>query len=75
MDSNSLDKTLKSILNTLPRTLAPLEAIKILRNKNLKKKLKIKSGFLSIENFRAEHCDYTEKNNAVLKIAKRNKRD
>ena len=51
MDSNSLDKTLKSTLNTLPRTLAPLEAIKILRNKKLKKKLKIKSVFLSNENF------------------------
>ena len=27
MDSNSLDKTLKSILSTLPRTLVPLKAI------------------------------------------------
>ena len=31
MDLNSLEKTLNSILNTLPRTLAPLEAIRISR--------------------------------------------
>ena len=71
MDSNSLHKTLKSILNTLPHTLAPLEAIKILRNKKLKKKLKIKSVFCQMKIFRTEHCDFTEKSNAVLKIAKR----
>ena len=39
MDSNSLEKTLNSILNTLPRTLAPLEAIRISRKKSLKKVL------------------------------------
>ena len=39
MDSNSLEKTLNSILNTLPRTLAPLEAIRISRKRILKKVL------------------------------------
>ena len=73
MDSNSLDKTLKSILNTLPRTLAPLEAI--LKSKKLKKKLKKKVIFCQMKFFRTEHCDFTEKSNAVLKIAKRNNRD
>ena len=42
MYTNSLEKALKSILNTLPRTLAPLEAIKILKIKSWKKKLKKK---------------------------------
>ena len=51
MDSNSLEKTLNSILNTLPRTLAPLEAIKILRNKSLKKKVENKKCNLSNEIF------------------------
>ena len=39
MDSNSLDKTLNSILNTLPRTLAPSDSISIFRKKVLKKSL------------------------------------
>ena len=37
IDSNSLDKTLKYILNTLPRTLAPLEAINYSVKKNFLK--------------------------------------
>ena len=41
MDSNSLEKTLNSILNTLPRTLAPLEAIRISRKKNFKKSFRL----------------------------------
>jgi hypothetical protein len=42
MYSNSLEKALNSILNTLPRILAPSEAINILRKKRWKKKLKKK---------------------------------
>jgi hypothetical protein len=34
MDSNSIDKTLISILNTLSHTMAPLEAISILGKKS-----------------------------------------
>jgi hypothetical protein len=61
MDSNTLNKALNSILNTLPRTLAPYEAIKILRNFfstffKLKKKF-----FCQMKFFRAEHCDFTKK--------------
>ena len=36
MDSDSLAKTLKSMLNTLPRTLAPLIAINCFLKKNHK---------------------------------------
>ena len=42
MDSNSLDKTLNFILNTLPRTLAPWEATKTFRQKTLKILSKLK---------------------------------
>ena len=61
MDSNSLDNSLNFIINTLPRTLAPYEAIKILRNFfltfcKLKKKF-----FCQMKFFRAEHCDFTKK--------------
>ena len=61
MDLNSLNKALNSILNTLPRTLAPYEAIKILRNFfstifKLKKKF-----FCQMKISRAEHCVFTKK--------------
>jgi hypothetical protein len=45
MDSNSLDKALNSILNTLPRTLAPLEAIKLSSWQKNSKKKKIQKKF------------------------------
>ena len=66
MDSNTLNKALNSILNTLPRTLAPYEAIKILRNFfstffMLKKKF-----FCQMKFFRAEHCDFTKKFGSML---------
>ena len=42
MNLNSLDKTLNFILNTLPCTLAPYEAIKIFGEKKVKKKFEKK---------------------------------
>ena len=61
MYSNSLGKALNSILNTLPRTLAPLEAIRIWKQF----KQRIKDFFkktVKLQKSRSVCYDFTKKN-------------
>ena len=59
MDSNFLDKTLNFVLKTLPRTLTPLEAIRIWKKKSLNKVLK---KTVKLQKSRSVSYDFTKKN-------------
>ena len=61
MNLKSADKSLNFNLNTLPRTLAPWEAIKTFRQKTLKIISKLKEKKCQKTKFRTECCDFTKK--------------